>query len=46
MPNGWLEERGVSRKAKSQVLRDLEAAGLVTVERRDRKSPRVTILVL
>ena len=46
MPNGWLEERGVSRKAKSRVLRDLEAAGLITVERPNRQSPIVTIVAL
>jgi DNA-binding MarR family transcriptional regulator len=46
MANGWLEERGVSRKTKGRVLRDLEAAGLITVERSNHRSPRVTLLVL
>ena len=38
MPNGWLEARGVSREVKRRMLRDLEAAGLITVERPSRKS--------
>jgi hypothetical protein len=46
LPNGWLEEWGVSREVKRRVLRDLEAAGLITVERPNRKSPKVTIVVL
>jgi hypothetical protein len=46
LPNGWLEQHGVGRKTKSRVLRDLEAAGLITVERSSRKSPRVTLVLL
>jgi hypothetical protein len=46
VPNGWLERHGASREVKRRVLRDLEAAGLITVERRSRKSPRVTLVVL
>jgi hypothetical protein len=46
LPNAWLEERGVKRHTKSRVLRDLERAGLVTVERRGKKSPIVTMLLL
>ncbi len=46
MANGWLEERGVSREIKRRALRDLEAAGLITVERSNRRSPRVTLVVL
>jgi hypothetical protein len=46
MPNGWLEARGVSREVKRRVLRDLEAAGLITVERPSRKSPIVTLVAL
>ena len=38
--------RGVSREIKRRVLRDLEAAGLITVERPSRKSPIVTLVVL
>jgi hypothetical protein len=44
MPNGWLEKRGVSRKTKCRVLRNLNAAGLIVVEWRDRKSPGVTLV--
>jgi hypothetical protein len=46
LPNGWLEQHGVGRKTKSRVLRDLEVAGLITVERSSRKSPRVTLVLL
>lgn len=46
LPNGWLEQRGVSREIKRRVLRDLEAAGLITVVRPSRKSPLVTLVVL
>ena len=37
---------GVSREVKRQVLRDLERAGLITVDRRDRKSVVVTLCAL
>jgi hypothetical protein len=40
MPNG----KGVSRKAKCRVLHNLEAAGLIVVEWRARKSPRITLV--
>jgi hypothetical protein len=46
LPNGWLEKRGVSRKIKCRVLRDLEHAGLITVERPSHKSPIVTLVAL
>jgi hypothetical protein len=46
LPNGWLEKHGVSRKTKSRVLHDLEAAGLITVEGSSRKTPRVTLVIL
>jgi hypothetical protein len=46
LPNGRLRKAGVSRKVKSRVLRDLETAGLIRVERRPRKSPLVTLVVL
>jgi hypothetical protein len=45
LPNGYLEREGVDRKVKRRVLRDLEAAGLIIVERRHGKSPRVTLVV-
>jgi hypothetical protein len=44
MANKWLEERGVSRKVKYRMLRNLEAAGLIMVERQPRKSPRITLV--
>lgn len=36
---GW----GVSRHAKTRALRELEAAGLISVEWRERRSPVVTV---
>ena len=46
MPNGWLEERGVSRKTKRRVLLELEAAGLIMVDRSNHRSPKVTLMTL
>jgi hypothetical protein len=46
LPNGRLEKVGVSRKVKWRVLRSLEAAGLITVERLSRKTPVVTLVLL
>jgi hypothetical protein len=36
---------GVSPDAKGRALDELERAGLIKIERRPRKSPRVTVLV-
>jgi hypothetical protein len=36
--------KGVSRMQKSRALAELEAFGLITVERRKRKSPLVTVV--
>jgi hypothetical protein len=44
--NKRLRKAGVSREIKRRVLRDLEAAGLITIERRRGCSPRVTLVVL
>ena len=44
VPNGALAKFGVSRKVKSLALRQLEAAGLITVEQPSRKTPTVTLL--
>ena len=44
--NKRLAKAGVSREVKRRVLRDLEAAGLVTIERRPGRSPHVTLVVL
>jgi len=46
LPNGRLKKVGVSREAKRRALRDLEAAGLIRVERPSRKTIRVTLVVL
>jgi hypothetical protein len=44
LPNRWFAARGVNRFAKNRALNELEAAGLIAVERREGKSPRVTVL--
>jgi hypothetical protein len=44
--NRWFALQGVSRDTKIRALSELEAAGLITVERQLRQSPRVTILAL
>jgi hypothetical protein len=44
MSNDLLRQLGVNREVKRYVLRDLEAASLIRVERRSRKSPRITML--
>ena len=43
IPNGALIKYGVSRKIKYLALRQLEEAGLITVEWRQRKTPMVTL---
>jgi hypothetical protein len=43
VPNGFLNKLGVGRGAKSRALKKLERLGIISVERRDRKSPIVTI---
>ena len=43
IPNGALAKLGVSRIAKLRALRQLEAAGLIVVEWRPRKTPLVTL---
>jgi hypothetical protein len=43
VPNGWLKELGVSRFAKYRALVLLERLGMITVEKRPRKSPIVTV---
>jgi hypothetical protein len=44
--NVRLRKAGVSHKVKGRVLRDLERGGLITVERRSRKTPIVTLVLL
>jgi hypothetical protein len=46
LPNAKLEAYGVSRLAKYRALRDFEQAGLIRVDWRKRKTPRVTLLHL
>jgi hypothetical protein len=38
-----LEQEGLSRRSKWRALLELEQLGLVRVERRPRKSPRITL---
>ena len=44
VPNGELVKLGVSPDAKVRALRQLEAAGLVMIDWRPRKTPLVTML--
>jgi hypothetical protein len=45
VPNGQLAARGINRKTKYRALRQLEAAGLIVIERRGRKTIRVTLVI-
>jgi hypothetical protein len=45
LPNEALAERGAERRAKRRALANLEAAGLITVERPERKTPIVSLVV-
>jgi hypothetical protein len=44
VPNAALERLGVSRKVKGTALRQLEAAGMVTINDHGKKTPIVTLL--
>jgi hypothetical protein len=44
VPNGALARYGITRRVKNLALRQWEKAGLITVERRSRKTPVVTLL--
>jgi hypothetical protein len=44
LSNAEVAALGIDRNSKSRALRDLERAGLITVERRPGCSPRVTIV--
>jgi hypothetical protein len=44
LANGFLDMIGVSRDAKTDALRKLESLGLISIERRGRKSPVVRIV--
>jgi hypothetical protein len=45
LPNGMLAIDGVSRFAKYRALAELEQFGLITVTRRQRKSPIITLIL-
>lgn len=44
LPNVRLTKLGVSREVKRRVLRDLDQAGLISVERSTGKTPIVTLV--
>jgi hypothetical protein len=44
VPNGELAKLGVHRFAKREALQQLEAVGLISVDRRPRKTPIATLL--
>jgi hypothetical protein len=44
LANGLLEQFNISRKAKYRCLKALEGAGLIAVEYRKDRTPRVTII--
>jgi hypothetical protein len=46
VPNGQLGQRGVDRHTKYRALARLERAGLITVDRRDRKTVIATLVGL
>jgi hypothetical protein len=46
LPNGYLRQWGVSREVKRTALRNLEAAGLIVVDRRHGKTPNVTLVAI
>lgn len=43
LSNGALAKEGVPRRQKWRALRELEQRGLIAIERRQRKAPRVTL---
>ena len=44
VPNGELTKFGVNREAKRQALQQLESVGAISINRRARKTPLVTLL--
>ena len=46
LSNKTLEKGGASARVKYRVLRDLEKAGLIKVERKNGHSPRVTLVLI
>jgi hypothetical protein len=45
LPNGMLEYDGISRQTKWRALAVLERRGLITIERRPKKSPIIRLLL-
>jgi hypothetical protein len=45
LPNGPLIAEGIARGTKWRALKELERLGLITIERRKRKAPRITVLL-
>jgi hypothetical protein len=45
LSNGMVAMEGVERRAKWRALRELEQLGLITIERRKRKTPRITAFI-
>jgi hypothetical protein len=45
LSNTAMMAEGVTRWRKWDALRELEQLGLITVERRSRRSPRITVIV-
>jgi hypothetical protein len=43
LSNGALAMEGVSRRQKWRALEELEGLGLISIERRRRKTPRITV---
>jgi hypothetical protein len=46
LPNDRLAKRGADRQVKRRALANLEKAGLITVDRRSGKTPKVTLVCL
>jgi hypothetical protein len=46
LANAGLAKQGIDRYAKRDAIKELEDAGLIIVERRGRKSPRIKALFL
>jgi hypothetical protein len=46
LSNVALAEAGVSRDQKWRALRELECLGLIRIERRRRRSPMITLLII
>jgi hypothetical protein len=44
LANGKLQSDGISRRAKWRALLELESLGLISIERRPKKSPVIQIL--